>query len=361
MIRVGFLIMNFSNGGGTERVTSIIANGLSEKGYSCYIISCQDGLSPKFNTDANIKLLSLSHNKSENPILRKIHNVKKLKKIIIENKLDIMIAVDVALFLYLIPSSLQGRCKCIAWEHFNYYTVQNAFSKISRFLSVKIADKLIVLGKEDKNNYLRHYPKAKNIDYIYNPLTMEVSSSSKLNRKRIIAVGRLEKQKGFDYLISSWSLLEKKYPDWKLDIFGNGSLEIELKKQIKKLDLINIHIKPFSKNIREEFLDSSLFVLSSRYEGFGLVLLEAQSCGLPCISFNCKEGPSEIIDDNVNGFLVECYNIFELAEKIELLINNRNKLEKFALNSKKDLNRFDVKTIILKWDELIKNIVEGEI
>ena len=102
--------------------------------------------------------------------------------------------------------------------------------------------------------------------------------------------------------------------------------------------------------------NSSIFAFSSRYEGFGLVLLEAQAAGLPCVSFKCKEGPEEIIDDGVNGFLVEPLNVDLFADKMRLLMQDESRRIEFSKNSTKDLNRFDRELIINKWDKLLKEL-----
>ena len=96
--------------------------------------------------------------------------------------------------------------------------------------------------------------------------------------------------------------------------------------------------------------------MSSRYEGFGLVLLEAQAAGLPCVSFNCKEGPSEIIDNNVNGYLINNFNLEEMGRKISFLINNKKELEKFSKNAKKDLGRFEKQVILDRWEDLFQSL-----
>ena len=357
--KIAFLITNFSNSGGTERVTSIIANKLQENNWDCSIISCNDGINPKFDINKKINLISLNGEKDKNPIIRKINNIKKLEKLYMENQYDIIIAVDIALFLYLLPLKKHKEVKLLAWEHFNCYTVQNIFSKISRKLACKYADCIIVLGKNDLENYKNRYKNINRIEYIYNPLAIDTTNSSNLKNNNVIAVGRLEDQKGFDYLIKAWEQVEKKHPNWNLNIYGNGSKKDELLKLIEDKKLKTVKINNFANNIKEKYQESSIFVLSSRYEGFGLVLLEAQACGLPCISFNCKEGPAEIIDDGINGYLVECYDYMQLANRINELIENQKKLKEFAKQAKKDLYRFDPETVYNNWENLLNNIMKG--
>ena len=195
--------MNFESGGGTERVTSVIANELVKKNFDVRIISCQHGNSCKFEIDKNIKLYSLNGEKCENSALRKIYVEKQLIKYVKEEQIDVMIAVDVALYLYLIPLQIKKICKCIAWEHFNYYISPNKLVKYARKLAAEHADCVVVLGKNDLNNYLTQYKHCKNVTYIYNPIAVDTSESTPLTQKRAIAVGRLSRQKGFDMLVLS--------------------------------------------------------------------------------------------------------------------------------------------------------------
>lgn len=353
---IGFLIMNFNNGGGTERVTSIIANNLYEQGYKITIFSCQYGENNIFPLDDGIDIVSLNGEKEPNPFFRKINVYKNLKKEVKNRNINVMIAVDVALFLYLYPLQLKSLCKGIAWEHFNYYISNNRLASFSRKLAAKYADCIIVLGKNDLNNYKNNYKKINRIEYIYNPLALSFDKQTSLSNKRVIAVGRLHKQKGFDLLLNAWKIVEENDSEWSLDIFGIGSLENDLKKQISDNKLTRVSLKGYSKDINDEFVKSSIFVLSSRFEGFVLVLMEALAKGLPCVSFNCKEGPAEIIQDGVNGYLVEPENFQMLAEKILALIKNEEIRRKFKENSKIGLERFEIDDIIKKWIKILENL-----
>lgn len=354
--KVGFLIMNFENGGGTERVTSLIANELLNRKYDVTIYSCQNGNKSRFFIDDRVHLCSLEGEKYKNPIWRKIRVTKKLIESVKKDKIDIMIAVDVALYLYLIPLQVKHLCKCIAWEHFNYYINPNKMVKYARKFAATYADCVVVLGKNDLENYKNHYKKISKITYIYNPIAVDINPKVDIKNKKIIAMGRLNNQKGFDLLIEAWSKLESDFKDWEVNIFGDGALKEQLQKQIDNKNLKKIFLRGYSKDVAKDMADASIFVLTSRYEGFGLVLLEAQALGLPCVSFDCKEGPSEIIDDGVNGFLIEPLNVDLLAKKMKILIKDECLRKKFSEKSTKDLYRFDRKQIIDRWDKLLSEL-----
>lgn len=353
---IAFLILNFSNGGGTERVTSVISNNLFKRGYTVSVISCREGEKNCFFIEKDIALYSLHGERISNTVLRKLHTVRELQKLVIQHGIDILVAVDVALYLYLWPLQKKQLCKCIAWEHFNYYICPNKLVRYSRKLAAEHADCVVVLGKNDLNNYLTHYKNTKNVKYIYNPITVDTSEHSPLTNKRAIAVGRLSRQKGFDMLIEAWSLIEKEVPDWKLDIYGQGPLHDQLQQQIDRLNLKNIQLKGFSGNIHKEYMESSLFLLTSRYEGFVLVLMEAMATGLPSVSFRCKEGPEETIEDGINGYLVEEGNVQQFADRAVRLMKDRDLLCQFSSQTAKDLHRFSIPSVMQQWEELLNNI-----
>lgn len=353
---IAFLIMNFSNGGGTERVTSVIANNLSTRGYTVSVISCREGEKSRFYINDNVTLLSLHGENKSNVFFRKMDAVRKLQSIVLERRIDVMVAVDVALYLYLWPLQKKHLCKCIAWEHFNYYIANSRLVKFSRKFAAQNADCVIVLGKNDLRNYKAYYKKINRIEYIYNPIALSVEKKTDMDKKRVIAVGRLSRQKGFDLLLEAWKIVEANNTEWTLDIFGEGNLKEELQLQMQTLGLKNAHLRGYAKNIEEEYINSSIFALSSRYEGFVLVLMEAQAKALPCVSFNCKEGPTETIDDGVNGYLVEEGDVSGFADSLLKLMNDKKLRDSFSEHARKDLGRFDTDVVMEKWEKILGSL-----
>lgn len=181
---------------------------------------------------------------------------------------------------------------------------------------------------------------------------------SDCSAKLVIAVGRYAPQKGFDLLIPAWAKVIEKHPDWILKIYGEGGLKESYLRQIKDLSLDhNCFLEEPVKDIYNKYAESSIFVLSSRYEGFGMVITEAMSCGLPVVSFSCPCGPKDIIDDGVNGLLVNKNDINQLAEKINYLIEHdliRKEMGKAALlNSEK----YKMENISKLWNNLFQSII----
>ena len=215
-------------------------------------------------------------------------------------------------------------------------------------------DVLVTLTNQDRKKW-------ENIIYtvtIPNILTFYPSRMAKSTNKYVISVGRYEEQKGYDLLIQAWRLVILKHPDWQMHIYGNGSLKILLQSMIEKYGLTaSFILKPATPNIYEKYLEHSIYVMSSRYEGFGLVLIEAMSCGLPCISFDCLSGPSEIIKNGDDGLLVENGNIEKLSDAICYLMENEQERRRMGIKARKNILRYSKESIMQQWDILFKQLV----
>ena len=218
---------------------------------------------------------------------------------------------------------------------------------------IKKTDCVVTLTQEDKE-FWKSY--AKRIEVIPNVLTITPKKVIDYRTKRVIAAGRYVHQKGFDLLLEAWHLIDKNLSDWQLYIFGNENRK-PYQHIVDKYDMNHhVHLMPATPEIVEEFSKSSIFVLSSRFEGFGLVLAEAMSCGLPCISFDCPYGPRDIITDQEDGILVENGNIEALAKAIERLMTNEDLRRSMGEKAINNVARFDRKTIMSQWEQLFHNL-----
>lgn len=293
----------------------------------------------------------------------KIKYYIKIKKLIKDEKYDVIISTGFFLDK-LIPFLNKDICT-IREYHFckNYYKNMPNYSKSKikfyQYLNKKnylLFKKFIVLTLEDKKEW-----DDKRIKVISNFLTFYSEQLSKCDNKKIISVGRLYKEKGYDILIDVWNIVFKKYPDWILEIYGEGEERENLQNKINKLGLEkSFLLKGAVKNIQDKYLESSIYVMSSRCEGFGMVLLEAMACGLPVVSFDCPCGPKDIIKDNEDGFLVKFGNIEQMAEKIEELITDQEKRKQFGKNAKKNIQRYSQDKIMNQWKELFQELVRNK-
>ena len=196
---------------------------------------------------------------------------------------------------------------------------------------------------------------AKRIEVIPNMLTITPKEVKDYKVKRVMSAGRYMSEKGFDMLLEAWHLLPEEFRDWHLYIFGNGDRSLYQSIVDKYKIGETVHLMSATNDIAEEFSKSSLYVMSSRYEGFGLVLAEAMSCGLPCVSFDCPYGPREIIKDGEDGLLAKYKDIEDLAHKMSLLMSDidlRSKMGKLAKNS---IARYEPETIMSQWINLFQN------
>lgn len=219
--------------------------------------------------------------------------------------------------------------------------------------SLRYSNCVVTLTKQDIAFWQEY---AKHIEVIPNMLTITPKKVKDYEVKRVISAGRYMSEKGFDMLIEAWHLLPKDFYDWHLYIFGNGDKSL-YQNIVDKYNLRGtVHLMPATNDIAEEFSKSSLYVMSSRYEGFGLVLAEAMSCGLPCVSFDCPYGPREIIKDCEDGLLAKYKNTNDLAHKMAYLMSDTDLRRKMGEQAQRNIARYEPKTIMNQWINLFQNI-----
>ena len=208
-----------------------------------------------------------------------------------------------------------------------------------------------------------------NMTKIYNPLGIKISKNTKYNyeNKLIVSNGRFDTQKGFENLLKACKIVFKEHPDWKLRLIGNGPLKDSYVNIINSENLRkNVELVNSTKNIEKELTDSSIFVMTSRYEGYANSLVEALACGIPSISYNWYTGCEEIIKNNVNGLIVplanrydyyngkdDNQNIVNLANAINYLIENKEVCIKMSQEAKKIVETRKAEKILELWEDLI--------
>lgn len=219
---------------------------------------------------------------------------------------------------------------------------------------VRKFDKFVVLTNEDKV----YWGNLHNIEVIPNAAMNMSGHFSDVTSHRVIAVGRLDYQKGFDRLIQAWKLIQKSalYADWHLDIFGQGEWHDKLQEMINDLHLTNVHLNQPTNNIGNEYAQSSLIAMTSNYEGFGMVLVEAMACGVPAVAFDCKCGPKDIIDNNANGILVHNGDIKKLADAMMKLMKDETLRKKMSEQAKKVVRTYSEEAVMNKWIHLFNSL-----
>lgn len=379
-MKLVYIFGPFAAKGGTERILCDKMNWLAEvAGYEIVFVTYEQGnhpfaypLSKKIrHVDLNTRFFTVS----TMPLLKKIYFKitlprlfkHRLRQLLDEIQPNLVISTTYSLALFREILSMPYRH--VVESHVYYgRLLQSIFThipwldrKISQHLlkMLKRCEKVVVLTHKDAACW-KDYD---NIEVIHNVVTNYPEKITDVadRPKRIIAVGRLHAQKGFDLLIQSWQLIAARHPDWQLVVYGHGGDLQKLQQQLEKAGLTSsMTFAGTTDNIYKEYQNSAFYVMSSRYEGWGLVLVEAMSCGLPCVSFDCPYGPSDIIRDGEDGFLVENGNIQQLAEKIELLINNKELRERLGVRARLNAARFTSDNIMPQWTKLFETIVQND-
>ena len=385
MKKIVYVLKSFAVKAGTERVMSDKMNYLAEHGYNVTLITYEQGVHPQvFPLNSSIRHIDLDtrfflvekygYLKRFFLMLKMRRQFKnRLQTFLDEIQPDILITTTYSLNLIDIILSAKTKACRLVESHVACYTVKKSFdckcNPSFRLLAVwydrimlnKVgkADCFVSLTQGDADDWSRY---SSNVIVIPNPVTYfpeTISSHGGNDEHRIICVGRLHEQKGFDMLIEAFAFIADQCPEWKVDIYGEGFYKDLLEEMINRHNLCGrISINSPTSHIYNEYQHSDFFVLSSRYEGFALVMLEAMSCGIPCVSFKCKYGPEEIIEDGKNGLLVENGNVKDLAEKMLWMIRHREERLQMGKQARKDVRKYELNAIMPKWHELFENLMK---
>ena len=217
-------------------------------------------------------------------------------------------------------------------------------------------DRMVVLTDSALNDWseLNHVVK------IPDPLPFRLPAISPLSSKRVVSIGRYDYDKGNDLLLQAWAKIEKQMPEWCLDIYGNGNRD-SYESQLKRLgiDETRCRLHGPTTDVLKAYSSSSIFVLPSRFEGFGLVLIESMACGLPAVSFDCENGPRSIITDGVDGFLIPPFDVDAFAEKVILLMTDTTLRKVMGENALKSSAQYDIERVGRQWKQLFDELMEN--
>jgi len=364
--------------GGVERVLTLKANYFAEHfGYDITIILTEGKGKPLFYPLSNkIKVINLNIGFEKLwtcSFIRKIFvylkKQRQFKKALTKELMCIRPDITISLLRREINfiNDIKDGSRKIGELHVNRANYRNFEANDSNFIKTLFAkfwmhslvaklkklNRFVVLTEEDKDAW----PELKNIRVIPDPLSFLPTKYSELKERCVIAVGRYVYQKGFDLLLQAWSKIEKLYPDWQLVIFGDGD-RTPYEKQMKTfgVDAKRCHLNGPTPNIQQEYVNSSIFVFSSRFEGFGMVLVEAMACGLPVVSFDCPCGPKDIVRDGEDGLLVENCNIDLLASSLSRLMNDETLRQSMSKAGLKNVQRFNIEQIAEQWRLLFESL-----
>lgn len=366
--------------GGVERVLTLKANYFADHfGYDITIILTEGKDKPLFYplsdkvkvVNLNIgfeELWSCSFIKKIFVYLKKQYLYKKLLK---QELMRIRPNITVSLLRREINfiTSINDGSKKIGELHINraHYrnfegkdanVIKNLFSKFwmnSLLSKLRKLDRLVVLTEIDREAWVE----LNNVIAIPNPLSISPVAKSDLSNKRVVAIGRYCNEKGYDHLLQAWAIVQDRCPEWHLAIFGDGD------RTVYKRMMDEFHIDPQrcilnerTSDVISEYVKSSIAVCSSRFEGFGMVIVEAMACGIPVVSFDCPWGPRAIINNGYDGMLVDNGHVEKLAEAIIILIQHPEMRMEMASKAIENVQRFRIDRIAEKWKSLFEALYE---
>lgn len=360
--------------GGADRVLIQKANWLANHGYDVTIVTESQANKPiAFPLSDHTRHVDLGVDFDEEyghslPVRAFIYFKlmraygKKLKHFILDEKPDIVITTlgrDLGILTSLKDASVKiGETHTTQYHLRNFHLMEQRgglykwLAKYFRRKQVSRASKLkalVVLTPQDAEDW----ENVTKTFVIPNAVSFLPNESAELENKQVIMVGRYNNAKGYDYLIPAWGIVHQRHPDWTLNVYGSGELYNDVVRWIQEArlkDSIILH-EP-TDHIMEKYLESSICVLSSRYEGFSLVILEGMSCGVPFVSFDCPYGPRNIIHNGEDGILVDYLNKEALADNICMLIENPELRKKMGAAAKRNVRRFSQDEVMKKWTDL---------
>lgn len=375
-MKIVYNIAGTYNSGGMERVLANKANYLADLGYEVIVVTTdQKDRKPYFAFDSRIAQWDLDINYSVNAgkgtikkyvsyIFKQRLHKKRLASLLERLKVDVVISMfdHEASFLYKIKDGSKkileihfSRYKRLQYGRTGLLGLADQYRSKQDLQIARRYNRFVVLTKEDQS----YWGKLNNIQVIPNANSFEPARRADLTVKRVIAVGRYDDQKAFDQLILAWKQVHQFHTDWWLMIFGKGPLKEDLESLIEKSGLQHVvFLCSPVKDIEREYVNSSILVMTSRYEGLPMALLEAQACGLPLVSYDCKCGPKDIIKDGINGFLVNEGNVSGVAERLIRLIEDPDLRIKIGKESKALSKNFAEDVIMKQWTDLFDSLID---
>ena len=351
-----YLIIQSMDAGGAQRVLSNLANHWSRLGHDIVLATFTNAES-FYDLDREIKHLKLGLDsksiKEKKVFFNNIFRINSIKRSIESEEVDVIISFMTNANVLSTISSKLTNVPILISERTNHKSLRSKIWRVLRRLFYPFSDALIVQSHYDKEKYSFH----KNCTIIHNPLYVSNQFGDIKKENIILAVGRLEYLKGFDMLIEALSYINLK--GWRVIILGEGDYRQKLEEQIFKNGLDSfVEMAGNRQDIEKYYKRASIFVLSSRVEGFPNVLIEAMSYGCASIAFDCLTGPRDIIDDKKNGLLIKEESIDELSSAIEYLIDNPTEIDRISHSGKDINNKLAIEKISDKWLSIISDLIK---
>lgn len=351
-MNICFLEGDMSRQGGTERMTVLLANALSET-HQVFVISLkltEERVFFRLTGAVSHAVLSPAEGK-----LGILSQIRQIHRFLLENRIDRVINVDTGMSIYGIPASWGTKAKVVTWEHANYFNNwgSSVFPYIRRF-AARHSDAMVVLTEQDKINYETHIRSKVPVYAIANPVQSHAFYYDAASRI-ILSAGALLPIKGYDRAVDVAKRVLPSHPEWRWVICGEGPERQRLELLIREARLEKqMLLAGTVRDMEAQYRAAAMVVMTSHMEGLPMVLLEAKSYGLPLISFDIMTGPRDIISDGVNGFLIRPFDLDSMAQKIELLIEDDSLRCRMSDHAKQGMEKFSEEKILRKWEKLLE-------
>jgi glycosyltransferase involved in cell wall biosynthesis len=359
-MKILYITNGIHDAGGLERVLSVKASYLADVlGYEVHIVVLNNlGASLFYEFSAKIQLHHVVV--TGNSIRYVWQYIKGMRGIVEKINPHVISVCDDGLKGFFLPLLLP-KIPIIYERHVSKQIAHGSHSSCVKKMQVgfqlqlmnflgRFFDKFVVLTQDNVQEW-----KLPNIQVIANPLSFYPENQAALTNKTVIAVGKHTFQKGFDRLLYSWASILKNQPDWILEIYGKSDDKFSLHKLAIQLHIEKrVHFFEPVSDIESRYLNASVFAFPSRFEGFGMVLIEAMACGVPCVSFDCPCGPKDIICSGEDGFLVPNNEEDDFTQKLLQLMENQDLRRQMGTQAKHNVQRYLPEEVLNKWDELFR-------
>lgn len=350
-----YITNGISGSGGLERVVSLKASYFADRyNYNVHIITLnENNVQYFYHLSKRIKTHNI--NAPRNIISFYINYYNGIKLVIKNISPDIIFVADDGLKGVLFPIIFRPKCKIIYERHttksIHNNGVKKKFINTLMNLGARKFDKFVVLTNHNK----KEWTNSNNLVVIPNPLPFNIEKRDfNINLNKIISVGAISHIKGHDILVKAWHKIYTQFPKYTLHIYGKQKDNYDLINQYIEHNDLNeiIFLHPPTSEIKQKYLESAICILPSRVEGFGMVLIEAMACSVPCIATNC-EGPRDIITHEKNGYLVNIEDVDDIANKLIELLSNQDKLKQMSYEAYNSAKEYDINIIMKKWNDII--------
>ncbi len=366
MIKLLYLTNGINGSGGLERVLSVKASYLADKlDYEVHILTLNDGDKNSFFSFSTKIVLHDIKVSGSKPINYFLSYKKGIQKVLDTVKPDVISVCDDGMKGVMFPLIFGKNIPVIYERHVSqqieircenpsmFRNILNKFKfKLMNFAGSKFSSFVVLTNGNTKEWHLS------NLKVIPNPKPFESGERSKSPSQIALVVGKQSYQKGYDRLLEIWKLVSEKHTDWKLEVYGklDSTLGLELKsEQLGITDKVNFY--PPTKDIHEKYKEASIYLMTSRYEGFGMVLIEAMSFGIPCVSFDCPYGPSDIISNKKDGLVIKNGDIKSFSDAVIKLIEQEELRQMMGSNAIENVQKYNIDVIGQQWDNLFKEMV----